>query len=304
MKILNQFLPAKSEFIFAQILILIASAIIVSPLLAADARLSSGTTNSAAKVSASTNSLASKPAESSQKRKSLFSWFQKSSEPKAITLPKPGPPTLNPAGKRITDQAIAADMKTLESVQKRLVDLNNQGATIGSYHFSKAQAWLDFARDEYTSNDRTGVIEAALKQSLEIIQQMENKATNISRETILLPTSKKIRTDLWLQVETFKTHTNFNDAQDVIAQLEVQLVWAGHEDRQLGWRQAKPFIQAAERLARDAQARLNGEKFHGVGVNIGNTGRSSLTNAPSGKEPAVFPSSASDATNSPTAITK
>jgi hypothetical protein len=161
---------------------------------------------------------------------------------------------LTPEPARITDEAIAADMKVMQGLQKKLAELNKKGVPIGSYHFAKAQAWLDFALDAYTMNDRSHVVEEALGQAVDIIGQLEAGKKDIGMTTPILPTSAVIRPDLWERAEKLKKHRNFRCAADKVAQLEVQLVWAGHEDKELGWRHAKPYLQAAERLAGEAAA--------------------------------------------------
>src|SRR5690242_6138329 len=80
---------------------------------------------------------------------------------------------LTPEPRRITDEAIAADIKVIQGLQGRLAALNNKGVPIASYHFAKAQAWLDFALDAHTINDRSRVVEEALRQAVELIEQME-----------------------------------------------------------------------------------------------------------------------------------
>jgi outer membrane protein OmpA-like peptidoglycan-associated protein len=163
---------------------------------------------------------------------------------------------LTPEPQRITDQAIAADIKTMQGVQKRLAELNKKGVPIASYHFAKAQAWLDFALDAYTMNDRSTVMEEALRQAVGIIGQLEAGKKDIGMGTPTLPSSSLVRPDLWARAEKLKKHANFRCAEDKVAQLEVQLVWAGHEDKEMGWRHAKPYLQAAERLAREAGAQI------------------------------------------------
>ena len=164
---------------------------------------------------------------------------------------------LTPEPERITDEAIADDIKVIQGLQKRLENLNNKGVPIAGYHFAKAQAWLDFAMDEYTINDRTRVVEEALSQALGIIEPLEKDVGQISLATPIIPTSTRVRTDLWDKAEAMKKNSEaFRCAGDKIAQLEVQLVWAGHEEKELGWRHAKPFLQAAERLAREADDQL------------------------------------------------
>ena len=165
-------------------------------------------------------------------------------------------PVLTPVPERITDRAISADIATFTALQKRLADINALGTPIGSYHFAKAQAWLDMAMDEYVMNDRTRVVEDALRQAGQLIGQLEAKKSEMGMETLLLPTSKLIRPDLWHQAAELKKRPGFPCGEDLVARLEVQLVWAGHEDNQLGWRHAKPYLQAAERLAGEARRKI------------------------------------------------
>lgn len=163
---------------------------------------------------------------------------------------------LTPEPGRITDQAISADIATITALQQRLAVINSQGTPIASYHFAKAQAWLDMARDEYVMNDRTRVVQDALCQAGQLIEQLESKKNAMSMDTEILPTSKMIRPDLWRQAVALKKSPGFSCGEDLVARLEVQLVWAGHEDNQLGWRNAKPYLLAAERLAGEAERKI------------------------------------------------
>lgn len=165
-------------------------------------------------------------------------------------------PLMTPVDERITDEAISSDIRVINSLQKRLANINSGGTPIGTYHFAKAQAWIDMAMDEYVMNDRTAVIEDTVRVAHELILQLEERKSGISMETSILPTSKKIRADLWQKAADWKKHAGFPCGEDLVAQLEVQLVWAGHEDNQLGWRHAKPYLQAAERLAKEAGRKI------------------------------------------------
>lgn len=165
-------------------------------------------------------------------------------------------PQLAPEGSRITDQAISSDIAAINNLQKRLADVNTNGTPIATYHFAKAQAWIDMAMDEYVMNDRTQVIEDTVRQAHELISLLEAKNDHITMETTILPTSKILRPDLWKKAAELKRHPGFSCGEDLVAQLEVQLVWSGHEDNQLGWRHAKPYLQAAERLAKEAQRKI------------------------------------------------
>lgn len=155
--------------------------------------------------------------------------------------------------RRITDEAISSDIRVMQGLQGRLAALNGKGVPIASYHFAKAQAWLDFAMDEYTVNGRSRVVEETLRQALGLIEQLESGNREIGMATPIIPTSAMVRPDLWEKAEALKKNADFlRCAGDKIAQLEVQLVWAGHEEQELGWRHSKPYLQAAERLAREA----------------------------------------------------
>jgi hypothetical protein len=145
----------------------------------------------------------------------------------------------------------------LDLLQQRLSDLNAHGVPLRSYAFAKAQHWLDFARAQHEAKDKSGIVAHAAQQTQRILQQLQTGDTNAAQETPLFKTVKQIRPDLWQQAAEMKRHLNFAAAADRVAQLEVQLVWAGHEYGQLGWRTARPHLAAAERFAKEAQALLS-----------------------------------------------
>lgn len=183
--------------------------------------------------------------------------------PKPATAPAPVPPPapkpqteLTPSDKRITDQAIRGDMAFIRAYQGRLKALNDSGDNPNTaYHYAKALHWVDFALDEYEMKNRSGIIEQALGEGSRLIEALEQKRPGISMETPVVPLSVKVRDDLWAAAAKLKTDKDgFKCAGGDIARMEVQLVWAGHIQRDLGWRSAKPHLQAAERYYRDAVA--------------------------------------------------
>ncbi len=159
-------------------------------------------------------------------------------------LPSAGRPQI-----RISDGVIKADQRFISDLEKRLADLNAAGVPARNYHLSKAVAWLDFATEEYSDNDRGGVVEEALAQSVRLIRGLESKSKSLPMETEIIKGSRRIRDDLWSRAIGLKQHAEFACVADRIARLEVQLVWAGHEDIEGGWRHAKPYIEIAEDLA-------------------------------------------------------
>ena len=178
--------------------------------------------------------------------------------PPAAPKPPPKPPqsALTPESERITDQAIRGDMAFIRRYQERLKALNDRGDHPNSaYHYAKALHWVDFALDEYEMRNRSGIIEQALDQGAQLINALEAGRTDMPMQTGILPLSVKLRDDLWAEAQKLKQDAGgFKCSGGDVARLEVQLVWAGHIQKDLGWRSAKPHLQAAERYYRDAVA--------------------------------------------------
>ncbi len=160
---------------------------------------------------------------------------------------------LNPEAKRITDQKIHVDLTLLQATQDRIAKLNSNGIGADNYYLVKAQSWLDFAMHEYYENDRTSVIDEALFQAQDLIERMEQADNNISLDTAIISQSQRLREDLWIIAGEMKQHRGFVCAAAPIAEMEVRLVWAGHENKELGWRHAREHFAAAERLAKQAR---------------------------------------------------
>ncbi len=164
---------------------------------------------------------------------------------------------LKPEQARITDEAIYADVSVLDRIQERIKRLNSEGLRSAfDYHFTKAQHWLDFARDEYSENDRYRVIEGAVNQTLILVGEMEEEKSDISMDTPLVPGSIRVREDLWQKAAEMKQHPGFRCAQHLIAEFEVRLVQAGHEEWEMGWRHSLSDIRAVERLVKEAEIEL------------------------------------------------
>ena len=167
-------------------------------------------------------------------------------------MPTPTPDQLPSAGReqdRISDRAIVIDRRYMSSLRERMLVINSGGVAANNYHLNKADAWLDFATEEYANNDRSGIVERVLEQSVELIRGLEAKQKNLSMNTPILIGSRKIRDDLWQRAQRFKSHDGFRCVEGSVARLEVQLVWAGHEEQDGGWRNARPYIEIAEEMA-------------------------------------------------------
>lgn len=160
---------------------------------------------------------------------------------------------LKPEAKRITDQNVGVDLSILRQTQDRIAKLNTLGTGADNYYLVKAQAWLDFATQEYYVNDRGPVTDQALFQARNLIERMEQAQQNISLDTPVIAESERLREDLWEIAAELKKHQGFACAAAPLAEMEVRLVWAGHENKELGWRHAREHFAAAERLAKRAQ---------------------------------------------------
>ncbi|HQX58886.1 MAG TPA: OmpA family protein [Burkholderiaceae bacterium] len=158
---------------------------------------------------------------------------------------------LTPADQRISDREIHADYQTFEQAQARIRALNDKGRPLRDYHLAKAQCWLDTAFHEYSRNDRSAYPQEALNESLSLVQQMERGTNPLPMDTRLVNDADRLRPDLWAAADRLRSHAGLQCVADQLACAEVELVHAGNELRQQGWRHAKPYVQLAE----DALAR-------------------------------------------------
>ncbi len=170
------------------------------------------------------------------------------------TVAEAATPTLNAAKDRITDQAIKADQATYTSTQARIKALNDTGIPV-DYALSKAQCWLDVSLHEYTRNDRSAFPQEALNQAHGILTALEQKSSpNPAEQTPLVNNADKLRVDLWGKAGTLMQAPAKVCYAQKVACAEVELVHAGNEHKQQGWRHAKPYVQIAEDLIAEAEA--------------------------------------------------
>ena len=162
------------------------------------------------------------------------------------------------AGAELPDPKGGVDQHVLEQFQQRVRALNASGHALASYHFAKVQAWVDAAVDAYHRGDRGPVLVATLQQAAGLLSRLEAGDRAIGLDTPLIPNARRLREDLWQQVERIKQQPGLRCAERALAQFEVALVMAGHFDAASGWRDARPYVQAAERLAGQAQTSAEG----------------------------------------------
>jgi OmpA-OmpF porin, OOP family len=122
-----------------------------------------------------------------------------------------------------------------------------------SYGLAKARALLDLALDEYYEDDRTGIIPAATAEAEKLLAHPESALPFNVPTSPQLPGTEVIRDDLWNRVAAMHDSQDFGCAARQIGQLEVLLIWAGHEKWESGWSHAKPYVEQAENLTYDAE---------------------------------------------------
>jgi len=181
----------------------------------------------------------------------------------ACAQPSPPPAgALAPPAERISDRAIHADLKAFEAMQARVQALNdrgraNDGPAVADYHLAKAQCWLDVSFHEYTRNDRSSFPQVALGQAQRLIGALEARGMP-PEGTPLVNDAARLRPDLWAEAAALRMHRGWRCAAPQAACAEVELVHAGHEYRQLGWRHAVPYIRLAEQQIAQARAAAEG----------------------------------------------
>jgi outer membrane protein OmpA-like peptidoglycan-associated protein len=161
-------------------------------------------------------------------------------------------PALTPVDQRMTDEAQYHDHTVYQSTEVRLKSLNDAGHKLSDYEMAKAQCWVDVSFHEYTNNDRSEFPALALQQAQGIIEQLENHATPISRDTPLINGADRLRPDLWARLEEIKHSPQIECAAQPVACAEVELVHAGNENKDFGWRAANPYIGMAEQFVGEA----------------------------------------------------
>ncbi|MFC5472501.1 OmpA family protein [Paraherbaspirillum soli] len=170
----------------------------------------------------------------------------------ACAAPVPPDGQLAAQQERISDGAIHRDHGVYRATQERIKALNDGGRRVADYQLSKAQCWLDVSFHEYSRNDRGDFPQAALSESQRILSALEARQ-DAGWETPLVNHAEKLRPDLWARYDALKKDAGFRCAGQQTACAEVELVHAGNEIRQAGWRHAKPYVQIAEDLTGGAE---------------------------------------------------
>jgi OmpA-OmpF porin, OOP family len=146
-----------------------------------------------------------------------------------------------------------ADLAQIERLDRQVEKLGFGPLGPDHYALSKARAWLALALDEYYETERSGIVQEATAQAAAILDGLAHAPAYDASATPLPYASENVRPDLWEQAAAMRRHAEFACAGRRVAELEVQLVWTGHEKWESGWSHAEPYARIAENIAYEAQ---------------------------------------------------
>jgi outer membrane protein OmpA-like peptidoglycan-associated protein len=180
--------------------------------------------------------------------------------PAAPVAPRPAratvlPRTLSPLGKHTSDETIARDLWALEAWRTKLDALPRVGEDV--WRAAAAKAWLEAARVEYTDDDRQGFPQAAFEQAVALISEIEAGTAPV--DSANAPPARSVRgstrvaDSLYARLESLKHNPGFRCGREPLAQMEVELAWAGNERIDQGDCQVTPHLARASELADAAQ---------------------------------------------------
>lgn len=149
-------------------------------------------------------------------------------------------------------EELALKTSILDLQRQAETALRGQQDATEIYRLNKARIWLDMALDEMYEIDRTGIVDDAISQGKRLLG---GDKTNLF-DTPIVRGSEKIREDLWQKSAAMKQHKDADCAMRELSNLDVQLVWAGHEKWESGWTHAKPYVDVAENLAYEAEQKI------------------------------------------------
>ncbi|MDD4929566.1 MAG: OmpA family protein [Gallionella sp.] len=138
----------------------------------------------------------------------------------------------------------------IDSLRQRASQAVDTGQMTSVYMSTKAQAWLDFAFEEYIERDNTGLVEDAVQRAEQLTGWLEQKLPEGAARPDVIRGTTRVREDLWAALAMGNRQ---GCAAPYLARAEVLLVWGGHEIPELGMRHARRYLKEAEQLLRDAE---------------------------------------------------
>jgi hypothetical protein len=150
-------------------------------------------------------------------------------------------------------------IKRIEASSQRIAPVRAKAKdTQERYAVEKAQCWLDFSKHEALRNNPTQVPELAHQKAAQLLGALEAgsalAASVLNSE--LSGGDKRMRNDLWVQLEAIKASKQMACAAKEVACSEVMLVQAAHAHERIDWRYAQPYFGMAEDGVRAAKKQV------------------------------------------------
>ncbi len=162
------------------------------------------------------------------------------------------------ADERITDEAIATDLSTVDAWRRRVAALPD---SVDRYLRTKADAWLVLARNRYVEGDRTGDADSALARAVALHRALTDPIARTDGAYVALVSDQglaldpgPVAPDLVAEAKALRAHAGFRCAEVEVAQLEVALARSAVEARDRGICGAHPVLTDARALADKARA--------------------------------------------------
>ena len=170
------------------------------------------------------------------------------------------PHALAPLSAQTSDEVIARDLGAIDGWERVLATL--PGARNDPWRSASARAWLRAAREEYEDNDRQGFPQAAFAQAVTLIDEIERGAAVATYDNPPPPAnvagSVRVADSLQSRLRRLEHNPGFKCAIEELADMEVELAWAGNEQVDQGTCKTSPHIARAALLAAEAQRKVEG----------------------------------------------
>lgn len=165
---------------------------------------------------------------------------------------------LNPLRDRLSDEAVALDQATFDSVAARIAANDTVAVPRRVYAQAQAKAWLALAREQYGLNDRSGLCKVAFEQAVTLTSALDARSTSLQGPPRIIPGASHVREDLWQLSDSLKRTESLRCVAADLGQLEVTLVRAGHEAVRCRSWEPHPYAAAVARQA--AEIRRHAEE--------------------------------------------
>lgn len=162
---------------------------------------------------------------------------------------------LTPVRDRVTDEAIARDLATFDSYERRLGAAAPNPTGAARYVAARAAEYVRVAREAYERNDRTSFVDDALAWAAADIETLErNGAESALASVVPIPTAAQpVDAALWARAEGLRRGAATLASPEDVARAEGQLLRAGHAFLAGPACVAEPPVVAATRLLGDAE---------------------------------------------------